>query len=214
MALEDLTGTKYLDSLNSSNPTATDPKSEGDDHVRGIKNVLKTTFPNISGAVNATHTEINELDASAAAISNFGSGIRTYLYNANSARTRFDADTVIAVNGAAESIGPTGSSATNIWTAMDAMPSGCAAVILDVDIDVDPTTSGVATYTVAFRATGTSVTDGPKVGAGFHADNGLSVQTHQQIIVPLDSSNRFDAQLLSSNATGSDVDFRLAGFIA
>lgn len=62
MALEDLTGTKYIDSLNSSNPTATDPKSEGDDHVRGIKNVLKTTFPNVSGAVNATHTELNRLD--------------------------------------------------------------------------------------------------------------------------------------------------------
>lgn len=62
MALEDLTGTKYIDSLNSSNPTATDSKSEGDDHIRGIKNVLKTTFPGVSGAVTATHTELNRLD--------------------------------------------------------------------------------------------------------------------------------------------------------
>lgn len=62
MALEDLTGTKYIDSLNSSNPTATDGVSEGDDHIRGIKNVLKTTFPNVSGAVTSTHTELNLLD--------------------------------------------------------------------------------------------------------------------------------------------------------
>jgi hypothetical protein len=63
VALEDLVGTKYIDSLVSANPVgATDPKSEGDDHIRGIKNVLKTTFPSISGAVTSTHTELNILD--------------------------------------------------------------------------------------------------------------------------------------------------------
>jgi hypothetical protein len=62
MALEDLTGTKYIDDLNSSNPAAGDNVSEGDDHIRGIKNVLKTTFPNLDGAVNATDTELNYLD--------------------------------------------------------------------------------------------------------------------------------------------------------
>ena len=63
MALETLTGTVYIDGLNSSNPVgATDPKSEGDDHIRGIKNVLKTTFPNINGAVTATPAELNLLD--------------------------------------------------------------------------------------------------------------------------------------------------------
>lgn len=63
MALEDLTGTKYLDSLVSTNPVgATDPKSEGDDHIRGIKNTLKLSFPAISGAVTASHTELNALD--------------------------------------------------------------------------------------------------------------------------------------------------------
>ena len=47
MALEDLTGTKYIDDLVATNPAAGDNVSEGDDHIRGIKNVLKTTFPNI-----------------------------------------------------------------------------------------------------------------------------------------------------------------------
>ena len=50
MALEDLTGTKYIDDLVATNPAAGDNVSEGDDHIRGIKNVLKTTFPNIDGA--------------------------------------------------------------------------------------------------------------------------------------------------------------------
>ena len=68
MALEDLTGTKYLDDLNSSNPAAGDNVSEGDDHIRGIKNVLKLTFPNIDAAVNATPTELNYVDGVTSAI--------------------------------------------------------------------------------------------------------------------------------------------------
>lgn len=49
MALEDLTGNKYIDDLVATNPVgATDPRSEGDDHIRGVKNVLLKTFPDIS----------------------------------------------------------------------------------------------------------------------------------------------------------------------
>jgi len=59
MGLE--TGT-YIDSLNSSNPTATDAVNEGDDHIRLIKSTVKATFPNVAGAVTPTHTELNLLD--------------------------------------------------------------------------------------------------------------------------------------------------------
>lgn len=58
MGLE--TGT-YISSLNASNPTSTDLKSQGDDHLRLIKSTIKATFPNISGAVTATHTALNTL---------------------------------------------------------------------------------------------------------------------------------------------------------
>ena len=53
MALESAT---YIDELNSSNPTATDNVSQGDDHLRLIKSVLKTSFPSVDIAVNAIHT--------------------------------------------------------------------------------------------------------------------------------------------------------------
>jgi hypothetical protein len=60
MALEDLTGTKYINSLNELWPDgAVDTPDAGDDHIRGIKNVLKKSFPNITGAVTLTHTQIN-----------------------------------------------------------------------------------------------------------------------------------------------------------
>ena len=68
MALDDLTGTKYLDDLVATNPAAGDDVSEGDDHIRGIKNVLKTTFPSIDGAITATDTELNYVGGVTSAI--------------------------------------------------------------------------------------------------------------------------------------------------
>lgn len=60
MGLEDLTGgSKFIDDLVNTNPAAGDQKSEGDDHIRGVKNVLLNTFPNITGAVTATQSELN-----------------------------------------------------------------------------------------------------------------------------------------------------------
>ena len=56
MALETAT---YISGLVTSNPLPSDPKSQGDDHLRLLKSTLRNTFPNISGAVSATHTELN-----------------------------------------------------------------------------------------------------------------------------------------------------------
>lgn len=59
MALE--TGT-YISDLTITNPTSTDPKSQGDDHLRLIKSTVKATFPNVTGAVTATQAELNIID--------------------------------------------------------------------------------------------------------------------------------------------------------
>lgn len=58
MALESAT---YISDLNSSNPAASDAISTADDHLRLIKSTIKATFPNVTGAVTKTHTEINGL---------------------------------------------------------------------------------------------------------------------------------------------------------
>jgi hypothetical protein len=65
MALE--TGT-FINSLNAANPTTNDPKSQGDDHLRLIKSAIKNTFTAITGAINATHTEINFVQGVTSAI--------------------------------------------------------------------------------------------------------------------------------------------------
>lgn len=60
MALEDLTGPNvFIDALVEANPFGTDPKSEGDDHIRGVKNVLGNQFPALTEAVTATAAELN-----------------------------------------------------------------------------------------------------------------------------------------------------------
>ena len=58
MALESAT---YINTLDAANPTASDPKNQGDDHLRMIKSAVKATFPNVAGAVNPSHTEFNYL---------------------------------------------------------------------------------------------------------------------------------------------------------
>lgn len=50
----------YISQFDTTLPTASDPKSEGDNHLRLVKSVLKTQFPNFgTAAMTASHTELN-----------------------------------------------------------------------------------------------------------------------------------------------------------
>ena len=66
MALE--SGT-YINSLVTSNPTATDALAQADDHLRLIKATIKNTFPNVAGVINANHSELDILDGDTSATS-------------------------------------------------------------------------------------------------------------------------------------------------
>ena len=57
----------YISDLVATNPLSSDLASTGDDHLRCIKSVLKTTFPNINAAVTATDENLNALSASSTA---------------------------------------------------------------------------------------------------------------------------------------------------
>ena len=51
MGLETAT---YINTLNEANPTSGDPLAQGDDHLRMIKQVLKSSFPQVNGALNGS----------------------------------------------------------------------------------------------------------------------------------------------------------------
>lgn len=50
-----------VNELNDKYPRNVDLIKEGAPHLRLLKTTLRNTFPNISGAVNATHSFLNEL---------------------------------------------------------------------------------------------------------------------------------------------------------
>lgn len=56
MAIE---SASFISDLNTSNPPGSDPVGQADDHIRLLKSVLKSTFPNLTGQVTATHTQLN-----------------------------------------------------------------------------------------------------------------------------------------------------------
>lgn len=56
MALE---SASYLTDLVSSNPAGSDTLAQADDHIRLIKGVLKSTFPNLNAAVTSSPLKLN-----------------------------------------------------------------------------------------------------------------------------------------------------------
>lgn len=65
MALESAT---YISDLVATNPVSGDNVGAGDDHVRLLKSTIKASFPNVTGAVTPTHTELNFVDGVTSAI--------------------------------------------------------------------------------------------------------------------------------------------------
>lgn len=62
MALEDLTGSnKFIDALVPANPANADDVREGAAHIRGVKNVLVNSFPNVNGQVLASDEQLNNV---------------------------------------------------------------------------------------------------------------------------------------------------------
>jgi hypothetical protein len=92
MALETAS---YINGLVATNPTATDTVAQADDHIRLIKAAIKATFPNIAGAMTATDTILNGLDARVVVLENtpgFPSGTRM-LFQQTTAPTGWTKDT-------------------------------------------------------------------------------------------------------------------------
>lgn len=51
----------YVGLLDETIPLGSESKAEGDNNLRATKNALKTTFSAVTGAVTASHTEMNYL---------------------------------------------------------------------------------------------------------------------------------------------------------
>lgn len=56
-----LENAQTINQLVPTNPVATDPLAQADEHLRLLKSTIQNTFPNVTGAINATHTEMNSV---------------------------------------------------------------------------------------------------------------------------------------------------------
>ena len=114
------TGT-YINSLNSSNPVATDGLAFADEHFRLIKATILATFPNITGEMSATHTVLNGLDARVTAIESgvHASGTKM-LFQQSTAPTGWTKDTTNYNDHALRVVTGTASSGgTNAFSTLD-----------------------------------------------------------------------------------------------
>lgn len=68
LAFAALESATYINQLNENYPTGNDHYSTVDEHLRLIKGAVKNTFPNITGALTPTHTELNYVDGVTSAI--------------------------------------------------------------------------------------------------------------------------------------------------
>lgn len=74
----------YINDLNTANPAATDPKSQGDDHLRLLKAVLKNTLPGFTGVILGAGTEAQ------------GSTVNDFTVTLSPAPAAYTANTIVA----------------------------------------------------------------------------------------------------------------------
>ncbi|MBM3272837.1 hypothetical protein FJY94_06265, partial [Candidatus Kaiserbacteria bacterium] len=126
MGLE--TGT-YLNDLVATNPLATDQKQYGDDHLRLIKSVLKTTFPGMAGAfarVSAKATAYTVAVADNTVLFNCTASLTLALTAAATlGNSHFFA---VLANGGDVTIDPNGAETIN-GAATLSVPNGTAALV-------------------------------------------------------------------------------------
>jgi hypothetical protein len=122
----------YVADLDQTLPGDADKEFQGAEHLRNVKKALKQTFPNISGAVTLTHTELNLLDP--ANLATLGANVFTAQQTFVGVK-----DTVYAItDGAAFAITPENGSIQTITLGANRTPAatGFAAghcVLLGID---------------------------------------------------------------------------------
>jgi hypothetical protein len=162
MALE--SGT-YINSLVSTNPAATDGLAQADDHMRLIKATILASFPNIAGAVTATHTVLNGLDARVQSLEDaFASGTKM-LFQQSTAPTGWTKDTTHDDKALRVVTGTAGSGGTNAFSTLDATAAGT------VNSSISGSTAG-HTLTISQIPSHTHSQRTDRVQEGY--DNGVS----------------------------------------
>ena len=135
------------------------------------------------------------------------------------ANTSFDVDA--AIGAAWENIGPTGSGATNTWTALDEVPSGATHIKVKIRFLVQNTStlSNASTMTAnlyAVKGGGTqTTTNTTKVAECFKYGSGNTNTSYFKTVertIPIDSDRTFQMYYSVGNIDSSNIQMLLLGY--
>ena len=140
---------------------------------------------------------------------------RWHPYNGSTIPAELDVDAVVT-ESTFESVGPTGSGATNIWTELDDMPADAKYVRLGFRLSITSSTSGQPVVRMYLRPGDTTwaVGDGSAAGGlGFRADaSGEQFDNWGETGVALDTSDRtFDITWDRSVDSGGNIEIIYKG---
>ena len=166
--------------------------------------------------INASDYYVDGAKMTVAAATDHIRGHNVQLYNGATIPAAFDIDAVIGA--AFESVGPTGSGATNIWTELDDVPASAKGVILALDLTGVSNASGTVLIELYARPGDVSwaVAAGSRVA--WLSDNASAgaqtYSSHTEIVIPIDSSDlTFDLAYSTTNTSSSSTNMYYRGFI-
>ena len=193
--------------------------------VNDLDRTLGAYLNNVSASLSNLDARVTTLSASVSAI-NTTIAVTSVSGYTSAMFTQFDADPganatsfdiYTNIGAAWESVGPTGSGATNIWTALDSLPSSATAVILKLYLEAIENTTGTARLLVYGRNTGSSAgaTAVSAIGIATAQDIGASTQGDNicTVILPLDGSQRFDLYLNLASGDDATANAYLVGWL-
>lgn len=168
-------------------------------------------------AGTARFDDVNVYQQVVAPSSAFVCGSDTYL-NINGFTTPIFAADAVITETTFESVGPTGSGATNIWTALDSVPLGARIAVVAVNLTAvansADTVVGLSAYA---RQTGSSQAVGSETlvarkSASIDDAVGQAETITLMAEFPLDDTGSFDFTWTITNDANRDADVILKGF--
>lgn len=198
MPLESAT---YIADLTATNPDGLDQRSTADDHLRLIKAVLKATFPNANGAINATVAQMNYLVGVTSAIqTQLDSKLASASYTAADVLAK-----LLTVDGAASGLDA------------DLLDGQSSAYYTDIVSRLGYTPLNAASYTAADVLAKLLTVDGTASGLDADLLDGQSSAYYTDIVsrlgyTPLNASSYTAADVLAKlltvdgTASGLDAD--------
>lgn len=208
----------YILDLNASNPLGTDTKATIDDHLRLLKTVLRTSFAGISGAVTATHTQLNYLTSAGGTTGTASSNI---VFSASPTFTGTVSLAALSASGNATiggTLGVTGDVAVNTNKFNVTASSGNTSIAGTLGVTGAITASGGVVGNVTGNCTGSAGSvaaaniTGTTLAASVVTSSLTSLGTLTNLLVTRSSpTNGIVATLSATGATGTVIEYNQGG---